>query len=497
MTDSRTTIFKNASVLLVTQLVTWVLAFLLTVVQPRFLGPAATGELYLGFALWAIAGVFISFGMDTFLTKTIARDPSSPVELLGTSLGIRLLFYPLSGAVITLYMLAVGFSWETMLTVHLVGASVFIWQLIGGVQAVLQGLEIMHYISLGTVIGKAINTFFGIAVLLLGFGVYSLAIVMIIAAIACLAVQLYSLNRSHRLSFKVRPAYVLPMLRSSMPYVVGALVHSAYQYINVIFIGATMSTVQVGWFTTASTLFGTLLFLPVAFSTATFPSFSRAHEQNPGELLVMFRKSIDLLLLAGMPIGLGLSAVATPLVQLLYGPEFAPSAPVLQVLGVTLIFMYFNVLIGQYFTAIDRQNTWTICIGLFTVVMLVATMALVPLCEARFGNGAVGAAGGLLLAEAGMVFAGLLLLPRKLFDWKVVWTATRVLCAALLMVGAVWLLREQLLVFQIAGGGLVYVLSVGLFRIVPRSDLELARGVMRQFMARLRRRQAPQSSTSV
>lgn len=496
MTTSSSTVVKNASVLLVAQLVTWALTFLLTIFQPRFLGPEATGELYLAIALWSLAGVFIGFGMDTLLTKSIARDASSPVKLLGTSLWLRFLAYPVSGVVITLYMMMAGFSLQTMLVVHVIGVSVFIWQLIGGVQAVLQGLEIMEYISLSTIVSKAINTFFGIGVLLLGFRLISLAVVMIVSALSCLVIQLFYLNRVQRLSFRLNLSEAVPILRASLPYVVGTLILSAYHNINTVILGAYMDTAQVGWFSTAATLFGTLLFLPVAFATATFPSLSRAHVHSPTDLPVMFRKSIDLLILGSVPIGLGLTAIAGPLVQLLYGPEFAPSVPVLQVLGVTLIFMYFNILIGQYFTSTDKQNTWTACIAIFTVVMILATIFLIPMSAARLGNGAIGAAVGLLLAEAGMAIIGLFLL-RNLLSWSTAWMALRVSLLGLLMVAAVWALREQFIAIQVLAGAFVYGLGVALLRLVPPDDLRLLWNFSLRLRKRFQRRRVPTESASL
>ena len=68
------TIAKNASVMMISQLVTWGLTIVLTIFLPRYLGAAALGQFHLANSLWAILAIAVTFGMEILLTKEIARD---------------------------------------------------------------------------------------------------------------------------------------------------------------------------------------------------------------------------------------------------------------------------------------------------------------------------------------------------------------------------------------------------------------------------------------
>ena len=83
------TIAKNASVLLVSQVITWSLTLLMTLFLPRYLGVSAVGQFHLANSLWAIVAVLASFGMNTLVTKEIARDGSQLSKLISTSIFIR------------------------------------------------------------------------------------------------------------------------------------------------------------------------------------------------------------------------------------------------------------------------------------------------------------------------------------------------------------------------------------------------------------------------
>src|SRR4051794_18282371 len=96
MSSAGIRVVKNASILMVAQLMTWILSLLLTIFLPRYLGAAATGIFVLAGSIWSIMGLLISFGTDTLLTKEIARQPAKTPELLGMALLLRMFFFILS-----------------------------------------------------------------------------------------------------------------------------------------------------------------------------------------------------------------------------------------------------------------------------------------------------------------------------------------------------------------------------------------------------------------
>ena len=184
-----------------------------------------------------------------------------------------------------------------------------------------------------------------------------------------------------------------------------------YVQLDVVIISLLVDEAAVGWYSVADQLFATLLFVPTVFITAVFPVLSRMYTHEQDALPHLISKSYDLLLLLGIPIGLGIVVIADPLVVLLFGADFANSGPVLAVLGVVLILMYQNTLLGKFLISIDRQNQWT-------KVMIVASLATIPLdlifvqwCQSQFNNGAIGGALAFVVTETGMIFAGLSLLP--------------------------------------------------------------------------------------
>ncbi len=482
-------IAKNASVLMASQLTTWVLTLALTIFLPRYLGATAVGRLNLANSLWAIAAIIVAFGLDTFLTKEIARQPEHTTELLGNALVLRAGLYAIAFVVMIVYVQLVGYPVETAIVILIIGIATFFWQCISAIQAALQGLEQMHYMSIGNIAGKAVNTIVCITLLLLGYGVYLVAAVSALAALVSLSLQVYYLNRLQRVRLIFNPASWKRLLRGGLPYLMSGVFLVAYMQIDVVIMSWLVDERAIGWYSAAMQLFGTLLFIPTVFMAAIFPSLTRMYAAGTSNLTTLTRKSFDLLLILSIPIGLGIFVVADPLVVLLFGPEFANSGPILAVLGFVLICTYQNMLIGQFLISMDRQNAWTIVMAIATVATLPLDLALIPWCQAQFGNGALGGALSFFLTELGMLLIGLRMLPRGSLDRSNVRTALRASIAGLLMVAATWWARPYLIVLPIAIGVAVYAGAVLILRVVPKEDLDLFKSLAQSLFKRLRHQQ--------
>lgn len=477
------TIAKNAGALLGSQLITWVLTLVLTLVLPRYVGPSGVGELQIAQSIWMVLGVLIAFGMDTLLVKVIARDPARVGALVGSSFALRGGLFLISCLAAALYLSLHSFPAAITALVMLCGVAQLFNQLASANAAALQGLELLGAVSLATIVSKVINTGLGIAVLLLGYGVYGVAFVSIVSVLALFLIQFVALRRATGLRLHVTEPPV-GLLRAGSPYLFSGLTLALYSQIDVLIISTLANTTVVGWYSAALLLFGTLQFVPVALTTSVFPALTRSAKNEPARAAELLRRSFDLMLLISVPIGLGLLVVGRPLMVLLYGPAFAPGGMVLTVLGLVVPMTYLNILLGRFLIACDRQISWTVVMIGATLITVPLDLWLVPLCQARFGNGALGGAFSFVIAELGMTLAGLVLLPRGVLGRANALTALRTLAAGLLMAATCWWFREMFLAVPVLIGAAVYSVLVLVLRAIPPADLALARGLVRRMFGK-------------
>ena len=416
--------------------------------------------------------------MDLLITKEIARAPEKAGALLTTTALLRIPLYLIGLGAVMLYTQLAGSPSETVAVIVAIGVAQLIYQFSFACRASLEGLQRMEYISYAEIAAKAFNTFISIGLLLLGFGVIQIAAVAIGMALINLAMQLVPLNKLQPLKFKFDFALAKWMLKASAPYLTIMAFLVLYLNTDAIVIAELVDERTLGWYSAADNLFGTLLFIPTVFITAVFPILARMHSDEDSGLGAIMNRSFNLLLLLSVPIGLGLFVLATPIVVLIFGDKFVNSGPVLSVLGIVLIIMYQNILLGRFLLSIDRQNVWTVVMGIAVVGGIALDIFLVPWTAATFNNGAIGGALAYICTEGMMLLAGLWLLRENL-DLSNVWVAARTFVAGGIMVAAIWPMRDIVLPVPILTGAVVYIIVIVVFKIIPPDDIALVRSLLK------------------
>jgi O-antigen/teichoic acid export membrane protein len=432
--------------------------------------------------------MLVTFGMDTLLTKEIARRPERAADLFASTIVLRVLLFTLAFAAISAYLNVFHYPAETVGVVWIIGLSTLFWNLSAACQATLQGLERMGFMTLGNVLGKVVNTVGAIALLLLGQGVNAVAWVIVLAALVTFAMQLRQVTRLYPL----RPpkggfgwSAGKDMLRAGLPYLFSGLFLVLYAQADVVIISLLVDEKTIGWYGAAGQLFTTLMFIPNVFITAVFPALSRMYTNAAGALPKLMRKSFDWLMLLSVPIGLGLCIIADPLVVLLFGPEFEQSGPVLSLMGLVLILTYQNMLLGRFLVSTDRQAVWARVMLAAVIVTVGLDFVLVPWCSRVFGNGGIGGSLSFIVTELGMFVFGVRHLPNGSLGRANAWTAARIWVAGLVMMGVTWWLRSAMIVFPVLAGAFVYAAMIVLLRVVPAEDWAVLWSAVRGLRSRL------------
>ncbi|NNJ11092.1 flippase [Chloroflexales bacterium ZM16-3] len=488
------TIAKNVGVMMVSQLTTWVLAFVLAIFLPRYLGAENIGAISISNSIWLIMSVLLTFGMDTHLIKSIAREPESTSELLGTSLLVRTVFFVISCGLVLLYATVMQYN-ETLVTVIWIQAIFYLIATYSSAfTSALIGLERMEFISIASIVNKALLTGLSVLLIFLNAGLYLIVSVNIVATLISSSILFFALNRQYPLRLRINFARARFMISQSSVYLISSLAIVVYQQIDKPFISALVDTKTVGWYGTAMNLFGTMMFLPVVFGTVIFPSLARSYASGDAKLNLIAQRSFDLMFLISVPVGLGLVVVAQPLVLLLYGADFAPSGGILMMLGVVLIFTYLNTILGQLLISTDRTDKWNVVMIVAIAVTLPIDYLLVPWTHRVFANGGLGGTLAFLITEFGMVVSAILLLPKNTLQWSNVRTAVLTLFSGLLMMAASWWFRDTMVLLSIIIAVVTYIAAVAILRIIPREDLLLIKNAVMGIIGRLRRNKGTPAS---
>lgn len=476
---------RNLGALLSSQVVTWGFTLLLTVFLSRALGASAMGKLQLGASLWAVAAMFMSGGMDVLLVKEVARGPARRADLFGTALWLRGLLGLVAVGALALYVEATGYGAETRAVVYIIAAAGFITQLGEVCRSTLQGLERMEYVALGAITSKAFTTIVSLGLLALGHGVLAISAVTIGSAVLYVVTQLAPLVRLRAARLRLDGSLARWMLTAGRSYFLMATVLVAYQQVDAVVISLIVDEAMVGWYGAAEKLFRTAMFIPTLFVAAVFPTLSRQHAGPPHIAAAFMGGSVRLMLAVAIPVGLGIAALAEPLVLMLFGDGFARSGPVLAALGCTIIFTYPNVLLGHFAMATDRQNRLTWLLSIALVASIALDLVLVPWCQRTFGNGALGGALAYVVTEGGIFVGCLRLLPPGTLVWSDASRIARAALAGVIAAATAWWFSHLFIAIPIGAAALTYAGLAGLLRVAPWDDWRTVKALERDARGQL------------
>lgn len=478
-------VVRNASYMMLSQLATWSMTIVFVVIVPRLLGSTNFGEFTLAESIWLIASIVAFFGLETHLTKTIAREPERTSVLFSSSIvNVTLNFVLTFGGVIAFAFLS-GYPAERIQLIALIGIAYYANVISATTMSTLNGLERLDLISKTFTLNKGIHTVFAICALLLGGNLFQYASAVVCAYILGAFTMLRTLLKVQEIKFKFDFKTSVHLYKAGLPYFFSAIFAILYKEFDIIIMSWLIEdSEQFGFYGIADRIAATLMFVPTVLVTALFPVLSRMHGEGSDLLPIYINKSFNLLILFSIPIGLGISVIAENIVVLLYGEQFVDAAQILRVLGFVIILTYQTTLLGFFLISIDRQNAWTITMAVATLATIPLDLFLIPWASA-FGPAGVGGAIAYLFTEGGMVIVGLILIPKGYINKANYIIALKAIISGAVMYAAIMFLPDVGFVAQILLGAVIYPAMIFLLRTIPAEDMQLLKSLLEPITNRL------------
>jgi O-antigen/teichoic acid export membrane protein len=264
------------------------------------------------------------------------------------------------------------------------------------------------------------------------------------------------------------------MTRRSLSYWAFGLFGMIYFWIDTIMLSLMAPERVVGWYGATTSLFQTLMFVPMLVQTVWLPRLVGAFVTSRAQLARASRAPVELVVVAAAPIAMTTALLASPVIHLVYGVGFAHAVPVMIALSVCIPPIYLNVILGATLVAANRQRVWAGAMAGAAVVNPILNLVLIPLTEHRYHNGAIGAAISLVATEVviGVAFA---LAARDVFDRRLVRRCGSV-CLATAGMGVVGDVARPLGTgLSLAAGYATLATLAVLLGLLGRRELELLR----------------------
>lgn len=485
MTSTRRKIASNIIFLGGSQGITWLLTSVYVLVIPRYIGPEGMGLLTLLFGVVAVVYVIANAGTRMYILREVARHPEEAQKLVGPALILNTLLAVLCWAVVIGVMTALNESETARLITYIFAVSSVLSLTVSPLQATLQGMEKMHYSFVESIIQKVIGTALALTWAALNFGLVMIAFTEIITIIPVALLNIWWFRKQARTRFKAKLEDYKFLVRSGFAFLIVEISFNIYLYLDSFLLASFTSEKIVGYYGVPTRFFGTLMVIPVVVSRAILPALSRMAVSTQDAMLDMSRKTLSFLMCVSLPVAVGSTVMAQPIIDFFYKSEFEPSVPIMIFLGWTVVPTYLGIGLYQILTAMDKQVGWTKLMVIAIFVNLGLNSLLIPYFQSTQANGGIGAAIGLLVTEIIIGIFGCRLVGRDVINFQLLVSVLKSLAAALLMGALIWPLRDAPLFVPIIAGMLIYGGLVVAFGLVPLAYLKVVFGLAGRLKQRI------------
>ncbi|MBI5459110.1 flippase [Methanobacterium sp.] len=372
-------IAKNMGFLFISQIITYIIGFFITMYTARYLGAEGFGILSLALSITGIFGIVVDMGLGALMIRELARDHSFRDKYLSNVIVIRFFLSFLMFGLLILTVNLIGYSPLVTDIIYIISLYVIINAFVGVFTSVFQSYEKMNYFSVVTVI----NSFLMLFGVIIGISfkldiIYFASVYLITNALTLLFTMVLYFWKYSIPHFEVNFDFWKPTLKEALPYGLAGIFVTVYYSIDSVMLSVMVGNETVGWYNAAYKLVFVFLSLYSVFTVAIFPVMSRFYKDSQESLKYTYERSFKYLLIISIPIALTVSVLANKIILLIYGPAYSPSIIALQILIWTIIFMFINGLSGILLGSINRQIVVTKITGFSVILNVALNLVLIP-----------------------------------------------------------------------------------------------------------------------
>ncbi len=345
----------NSSWLIAERILRMAISLAIAIQVVRYLGPTDYGILAYGLSIVTIVDVVSTLGMRSSVVRELVEHPRRAGEVLGTSVGLRLLGSLLTIAVIfALWARDPGSPSLTVLAVLAAGLPLMAFaQLDLYFQATLES----HHAAAARTIALLVASVVRVALLVAGAPLlwFAAAGALEFASTGVAFIVTYYRRRGSLLGLRMS----LPMSRRivaiSWPFFLSSLAAAVYLKVDQVMLQHYSGSTEVGVYAAAARLSEIWYFVPIALASSILPMLVQRRLEDERAYRRSLEQAFRVAVWIAITIALLTTLAATPIVALLFGDAFARSADILRLHMWAAPFIFMGAVLGRALITEDRR----------------------------------------------------------------------------------------------------------------------------------------------
>ncbi len=345
----------------------------------RSLGPAGYGYYNLIFAYLFIFSTVADLGLYTILVREISKVDSGEERTIASKIfTLRLIAAVL--VLIAADLLVFAFPYPLLVKLGVLIASLF--SIFSSLTQVLTGIFQKHLclylVSFADIISRASQLALLIILVYLKAGLLLFVGAVVISEIVHFFLTLLFSRSLTRVGISVDFKYWGEILKIALPVAASLVFILIYFKLDTILLSLMKPAYDVGVYSIAYKILEAVIFLPAIYVGLVMPLLSKHAFGDRAEFIKTFRRAFRWLSVFALPAAAYIFVLSDKIIGIIGGSGFVQAGPVLKILSIAVLMIFFGNLGGNTIIALNLQKKgmWIYLAG--AVFNITANLILIP-----------------------------------------------------------------------------------------------------------------------
>lgn len=376
---SKRSALKNASWIIACRIVQSLISLVIGMITARYLGPANYGVISYVSSVVAFALPIMQLGLNQTLVKEFVQAPEKEGKILGTALAINILSSILSmvGSIAFVAFVNAGEK-ETILVCALYSLTL-LFQATEMTRYWFHSKLLSKYPSIAMLCAYIVVSFYKIYLLVTQKNIAWFALSNVLDYFLISVILLIIYHKLGKQKLEVDWRLGREMLSRSKYYIIPSLMVMIFHHTDRIMLEIMVGKVETGFYSAAITCIGISGFVFSAVIDSMRPVILEAKKKDPADYETKVIQLYSIITCISLAQSIGMTLLAKPLVFLLYGEEYAPSAVILAVAVWFVTFSYYGSVRNVWILAEGKQKYLLGINATGAVANIVLNLVLIPI----------------------------------------------------------------------------------------------------------------------
>jgi O-antigen/teichoic acid export membrane protein len=347
--------FANTGWMFFGQMFSLLISFFIGAWLARYLGPQNFGVLSFSMSFAGLFSFLASMGIDGILNRELVKFPEKESELMGTSLGLKLI----GGSAAFLLSISSAFIFEQDSFIRLLiilFSFTFILQATSVISTFFQANVWAKKIIKVQLLTMTFSSILKILAIIFGLGVKWIMLIYVLDSVwgGWGLILAYRKNGLRIRAWKFNGKLARVILSDSWPMMLSGAAISIYMKIDQVMIGSLLGETKVGLYAAAVKISEIWYFIPVIICTSLFPAIINAKMNDNALYKKRLHNLYWLMFFLATSLAIPISILAKPIVALIFGYRYLPAAGALQIHIWAGLGVFWGVALGQYLISENR-----------------------------------------------------------------------------------------------------------------------------------------------